>query len=92
MPLYVYYIGMSNTKEDTSGMVGLPTAEGKKFSRRKKWNIYKSHTTGKHYYHLKPFTLDDMLVEENVNPDRGTDIVNAYNEEDEEDGKSKKQQ
>ncbi len=75
---------MKNTNEKQEGLTELPSARGKKFSRRKVWNIYKEAKTGKHYYQMQPYKRADILIEPGINPDRGAEIVNSYNEEDEE--------
>lgn len=90
MPLHVYYISMKNTNEKQTGITDLPSASGKRF-KRKVWNIYKDIKTGEHYYQLQPYKGIDILIEPGINPDRGSEIVNAYNAEDREQSKVSRQ-
>ena len=72
---------MSNGNEHTYkiGLTALPSAEGKRFTR-KKWNIYKVFRKNIHYYHLSPYDRKDVLIESDINPYRGIELVNSYNE------------
>jgi len=75
---------MENTNKNTSEGISLASAAGKRF-KRKVWNIYKDTKTGKHYYQVQPYNENDTIIEPRINPDRGSELVNKYNEEDEKD-------
>jgi len=75
---------MNAINEKQVGITDLPSASGKRFTR-KKWNIYKMFRKNIYYYHLQPFVDADILIEENINPDRGSEIVRMYNKKAEDD-------
>jgi len=59
--------------------MNLASAKGKTKRHRRVWNIYRQFRAGIHYYHQAPLNRRDVVVERDINPDRGIDIVNAYN-------------